>query len=101
MSIMPEVLITGINGFIGSRYADMARNRGWRIIGSDFGSQDLFGNSDRYLSVDLACSTPNRFLNALSSIDYILHAGGISGLMVATDDPERIVRTNVSGTAAI
>jgi nucleoside-diphosphate-sugar epimerase len=98
---MSEVLITGINGFIGSRYADLARSRGWVVIGSDIGPCDLFGKSNRYLSIDLAASTARDFIDALPSVDYILHAGGISGFMVASDDPDRIVRTNVAGTASI
>lgn len=98
---MAQVLITGINGFIGARYADLVRRRGWTIIGTDLGPRDMFGLADRYVSLDLESVTPKQVSDALPSVDYILHAGGISGFMVASDDPERIVRTNVGGTAAI
>src|SRR5215207_8599302 len=98
---MPVVLITGINGFIGSKYADIARRQGFTIVGSDIGPEDLFEKSDQYFSVDLEFATPQDVLDRLPSVEYILHAGGISGFMVARDDPERIFRTNVAGTAAI
>jgi UDP-glucuronate 4-epimerase len=98
---MTEVLITGINGFIGSAYANIARSQGCTIIGSDFGPRDLFGKSDRYFSLDLASAVPAQLLEAVPRVDHLLHAGGISGFMVASDEPDRIVRTNVGGTAVV
>lgn len=98
---MTSVLITGVNGFIGSRFAKTARSRGWNVIGSDLGEHDLFGLSDRYLSIDLGRSRPTALADAVEDVDHILHAGGVSGFMVARDQPQNVVDVNVAGTMAV
>ena len=98
---MTDILITGINGFIGSRFADVARARGWTIVGSDLAAHDVFGKSDRYVSLDLGSVRAEDLREAVGRVDFILHAGGVSGFMVAADQPERIAAINVGGTTAI
>ena len=98
---MTTILITGCNGFIGKSFAKRARARKWLIVGVDVQSIDATGCCDEYRAVDLG--TPEAFaaLCALPSPDLILHAGGVSGLMVETDNPARIGAINIEGTMAI
>lgn len=98
-----DILITGINGFIGARYAARARAGGAaRIVGVDLQPQATPGvPCDRYLQLDLGASDASAALAGLQRFDRVLHAGGISGFMVETDNPRRIFDVNVAGTMAL
>jgi nucleoside-diphosphate-sugar epimerase len=98
---MTTILITGCNGFIGASFAKRAHARGWRIVGTDVQGDDATGCCEDYRAIDLggpgAFATPS----ALPPPDLILHAGGVSGFMVETDDPARIGAINIAGTMAV
>jgi UDP-glucuronate 4-epimerase len=98
-----DILITGINGFIGARYAARARAAGAaRIVGLDLQPQAAPGvPCDRYLQLDLGSPDAPAALAGLPHFDRVLHAGGISGFMVETDRPRRIFDVNVAGTMAL
>ncbi len=98
---MTTILITGCNGFIGKTFAKLVHARGWRIVGIDVQPTDTTGCCDDYRKVDLGASDAFAALCALPSPDLILHAGGVSGLMVETDNPGRIGAINIAGTMAI
>ena len=98
---MTTILITGCNGFIGKSFAKRARARKWRIVGVDVRRDDATGCCDDYRAVDLAAPDTLAALCTLSPPDLILHAGGVSGLMVETDNPARIGAVNIGGTMAI
>ena len=98
---MTSILITGANGFIGSHFGQRARMRGWRVLGADLAAQDMTGNCHDYLKVDLGTPGAGDLLDTLPAPDVVLHAGGISGLMVATDKPQYIVDVNVVGTMTL
>ncbi|BBD09300.1 NAD-dependent epimerase/dehydratase family protein [Desulfovibrio ferrophilus] len=47
-----SILITGVNGFIGSHIARLLKKR-WRVVGIDTNSIDLHGTTDRYCQLML------------------------------------------------
>src|ERR1044071_10068402 len=98
---MTTILITGCNGFIGKSFAKRARAHDWRIVGADLQSGDTTGYCDEYRAIDLGAPDAFAALCALPAPDLILHAGGVSGLMVETDNPLRIGAINIAGTMAI
>jgi nucleoside-diphosphate-sugar epimerase len=98
---MTTILITGCNGFIGAAFARRAHARGWRITGIDLQPKDVTGCCETYRSIDLGGGGALAALGALPPPDLILHAGGVSGFMVETDNPVRIGAINVSGTMAV
>ena len=93
------ILITGSNGFIGARYAArLKRASRERIIGVDLQERDQHGTCDEYVRADLGTAEGRERLNALPPFERVLHAGGISGFMVETDNPQRIFDVNITGT---
>lgn len=98
---MTAILITGVNGFIGSHVAKRARNRGWCVVGTDLAERDASDHCNDYRMLDLAAAEAEDILSTLPPLDLILHAGGISGLMVSADKPRHIVDVNVVGTAIL
>lgn len=97
-----KILITGSNGFIGSSYAARIRAEGGAsVFGIDL--QDAPGGAacDDYLQLDLGGAGAGDVLAGLPAFDCVLHAGGISGFMVETGNPQRIFDVNVAGTMRI
>jgi|SoiMethySBSTD1v2_1073268.scaffolds.fasta_scaffold204306_2 nucleoside-diphosphate-sugar epimerase len=98
-----KVLITGINGFIGATYASRLRATvDATIVGIDL-QPSPFSSAccDEYLQLDLGAPGARAALDALPAFDGVLHAGGISGFMVETDNPRRIFDVNIAGTMAL
>jgi UDP-glucuronate 4-epimerase len=98
---MTTILITGSNGFIGAHFAKRARAKKWQVVGLDLQPRDMSGNCHEYRSVDLASPEAFNTLRELPPPDLIIHAGGISGLMVEADNPSRIVAVNIAGTMPV
>jgi nucleoside-diphosphate-sugar epimerase len=97
-----NVLITGINGFIGSRYAARVKAEGnMRVIGLDIQPTARCPDCDEYIQIDLGAADAAIKLRRYPKWDRLLHAGGISGFMVETDNPRRIFDVNVAGTMAL
>lgn len=98
----PEsILITGVNGFIGTRMARRLMGAGYRVLGSDLGTGCPVDGLAGYLSVDVGGPQAWSLLDWAEGVDRVLHAGGISGFMVETDNPRRIVEVNVGGSLAM
>lgn len=97
-----KILITGINGFIGGNCAARLRRRlGASITGLDVQPTALALNCDEYVQLDIGSAGAAGALLKLPSFDYVLHAGGISGFMVETDNPQRVFEVNVMGTMRV
>ena len=96
-----KTLITGVNGFIGARYAERLKRKGAWIAGLDLQSAEHASHCNEYLQLDLGSPAAAQVLRKLPAVDFILHAGGISGFMVETDNPQRIFDVNVAGTMAV
>jgi len=96
-----NILITGINGFIGTSYATRLRAEGGAsVVGIDL-QPAASAPCERYIPLDLGSRAAPDVLRGLPGFDFVLHAGGISGLMVETDRPQRIFDVNVAGTMAV
>lgn len=95
------ILITGINGFIGQAMARRLLAAGWQVAGADLQAASAVAGLLRYDRLDVADADAAAVLDGFAGIDAVLHAGGISGFMVARDDPARILDVNVGGTAKV
>lgn len=97
-----KILITGVNGFIGARYAARASTtRQVQVIGVDIDSSAKHSYCDEYVQLDLGTPAARAAICELPECEYVLHAGGISGFMVETNNPQRIFDVNVAGTMAV
>jgi len=96
-----KTLITGVNGFIGACHAERLRRDGAWILGLDLQAAERAGHCDEYVQLDLGSPGAAQVLRGLPAFDSILHAGGISGFMVETGNPQRIFEVNVAGTMAV
>lgn len=93
------ILITGISGFIGRAMAARLAAAGRRVAGVDLGPRpDDIPGLDQYQSLDVSQPDAGDVLAPFGDIEAIVHGGGISGFMVARDDPRRIFEINVAGT---
>ena len=68
------------------------------LLACDIHTADSFQLCDEYYSIDLGSQQARAAVQALPAPDLILHAGGISGFMVETDNPARIADVNIFGT---
>ncbi|MEQ8349742.1 MAG: NAD(P)-dependent oxidoreductase [Sneathiellaceae bacterium] len=96
-----SVLITGVNGFIGQAMARRLLAAGWQVAGADLQAGAIPSGLAQYAALDVARPDAAEGLERFAGIDAVLHAGGISGFMVARDDPARILEVNVGGTARV
>jgi NAD(P)-dependent dehydrogenase (short-subunit alcohol dehydrogenase family) len=96
-----KALITGVNGFIGARHAELLKRQGASLVGIDLQAAEAAHSCDEYLQLDVGSPDAAQRLRTLPPFDFILHAGGISGFMVETNNPQRIFDVNVAGTMAI
>ena len=96
-----KTLITGVNGFIGAAHAERLKRGGASITGLDLQAAEQAGHCDEYVQLDLGSPAAAQVLRGLPAFDCILHAGGISGFMVETGNPQRIFDVNVAGTMAV
>ncbi len=92
-----SVLVTGSSGFIGLRVARALAKMGHRVIGLDPAppGHEIPG----VISVREKLGDVRQMSELLCSrkIDTVVHAGGISGPMLARDDPYLICEANVIG----
>lgn len=92
-----SILITGINGFLGTHLAQSLFSSGSEILGTDV----LPAKSSRPWRVLIGDVTDHSFINHLfhkHDISDIIHCGGISGPHVCNNDPARVFNVNVLGT---
>lgn len=79
-----NILITGNEGFIGSRLSEVLTDKGHNIVGLDIKSgHDI-----------LTCELPN-------DVDLVIHLAGIGGVRESLADPAKYWNNNVEGTRRI
>ena len=92
------VLVTGSSGFIGFAVARALAETGRGVVGLDPAppARELAGVT----AVRQRLSDVRQISRLLRSrkIETVVHAGGISGPMLARDDPYSICEANVAGT---
>lgn len=93
-----RILVTGSSGFIGLPAAEALAADGYHVVGLDLAPPDAPTVSFETVVGDFSdLALVERFLTA-RQIDTVVHAGGISGPMLARDAPFTICRANVIGT---
>ena len=96
-----SVLVTGVEGMIGYAVAARLRDTGQAVVGMDQRIERA-----RELGIPVA-KADLRDVHALYGTlaahhcTAIIHCGAISGPMLAKDDPEYLMQTNVTGTLNI
>ncbi|MGF6596705.1 UDP-glucuronate 4-epimerase [Paraburkholderia sp. GAS448] len=95
------VLVTGANGFVGRLVCEQLRSAYGRVIALDraFALSDSSGpHADHRVVADLSDRAMIKALFEDEKITAVVHCGGISGPMLARDDPALVHRVNVVGT---
>jgi nucleoside-diphosphate-sugar epimerase len=94
------VLVTGASGCLGRPLANRLAREGRTVIGLDIvpaGEEVAFTG----VTGDVGDAQGLRELFVRYDFDAVVHCGGISGQMVAPDDPYRNCRVNVFGTVEL
>ncbi len=94
-----NLLITGIAGFIGSRIAREALQKGYKVFGVDDLSQGYKENIPSgvdFISIDL--SKKPEYISLPQNIDFILHLAGQSSGEISFDDPIADLEKNTVST---
>ena len=109
---MPNLLVTGGAGFIGSQVVDVALEWGWHVRVLDSLREDVHGASDgeamplgghaseiEFVRADVRDA--EAVFDALDGIDVISHQAAKVGLGTDFDDTPDYVSSNESGTAVL
>jgi UDP-glucuronate 4-epimerase len=91
------VLVTGTSGFFGLPAAEALAAEGYRVIGLDLVRPDVPVSFETVVN-DFSNLHVLYKLLIENNVDTIVHVGGISGPMLARDDPFAICSANVIGT---
>lgn len=91
------VLITGADGLVGYAVRRRLESGGARVLAVDRAARS--GAGVEQVACDVADRAAVTALFERYPVDAVVHCGGVSGPMVAVDDPRMIVDVNVGGTA--
>jgi UDP-glucuronate 4-epimerase len=93
-----SLLITGSSGCLGRPLANRLASEGRAVVGLDIRSTSgAIGFEE--VAGDVRDPHLLHRLFARHAFDAVVHCGGISGQMVAADDPHKVCQVNVFGTA--
>ncbi|HEU4661283.1 MAG TPA: NAD(P)-dependent oxidoreductase [Pseudolabrys sp.] len=92
---MANVLVTGASGFLGAAVVGRLSIQGHRTVGLDPAPTSA---AHRHVKDDLSDRKRLEMLLRDEKISHVLHCGGISGPMVMSDDPARVMDINVTGS---
>lgn len=102
---MPNYLITGIAGFIGSSLARALIVQGHQVRGIDNLSSGKTANlrdiADRVDFREVDLRDDSHLLKVCRDIDFVLHEAAIPSVVSSIDDPVATHRSNVDGTLAL
>ena len=109
---MPEIIVTGVAGFIGSYVAAALLDRGEQVLGIDSVNsyydpalkqarlQRLQGrNGFRFRQVDIAdeAALKQALADVLPDAQQIVHLAAQAGVRYSIEQPEEYVRANLNG----
>lgn len=92
-----STLITGVEGFLGKRLAQLLNSRNFKVTGVDVAP----ASGKRAWPVIAGDVTDRNFIERLfveNDIVNIIHCGGISGPHVCNNNPTRVFEVNILGT---
>lgn len=92
-----NVLVTGINGFVGKHVAAELKTRGCRVVGVGYQEAPhplLKDSIDNYYPCDLTDETKVRSIS-LAGVDAILSLAGLAGVGESFADPAKYMKMNV------
>ena len=92
------ILVTGVEGMIGYAVAARLRDAGVAVVGLDRRIDGAAALGIPVHKADLRDVHPLYGTLAAHRCTAIVHCGAISGPMLARDDPEYLIATNVTGT---
>ena len=98
---MSSILVTGASGLIGGRIAARLSERGIDVIGIDARPPKMPDIPYSFITADINDTHRLHAATMRKPLEAIVHCGGISGLMVARDNPFLICETNIRGTAQV
>jgi nucleoside-diphosphate-sugar epimerase len=93
---MASVLLTGSSGFLGGALVPRLIEAGHQLVGLDPAPANLPGY--HHVSGDLSDAGRLADLLAAHHVTHVIHAGGVSGPMVLSDRPDRVIAINVAGS---
>lgn len=98
---MNTILVTGASGLIGHAVASRLQSEGRSVIGLDRRPPTAARSAFAFVEAEL--NDVHRLHAAVRGRELagIVHCGGVSGLMVARDNPFLICETNIRGTAHV
>lgn len=103
--IMKTVLVTGLNGFIGSALAARLLDMGCSVVGfvrdRNYKSRKDLHDRVSIVSGDLRDADAVRYAVTKYEVDTIFHLGAITVLRMATVDPVTCYASNVMGTVNV
>ena len=92
------VLVTGSSGCLGRPLANRLAREGHTVVGLDITpAREAVGFTQ--VTGDVGDAPLLQALFERHGFDWVAHCGGISGQMIAADDPHRVCQVNVFGTA--
>lgn len=89
---MKNILITGINGFIGKAFVEHLKSK-YNIYGIDRQSDCHIPSIKRYDMADIACFDQLKDLASNQAIDHIIHCAA-----AITNDSKTVFESNILGT---
>ncbi|WP_422927867.1 NAD-dependent epimerase/dehydratase family protein [Singulisphaera sp. PoT] len=90
-------LITGVEGFLGARVAQLLHSEGSQVVGLDV----VAASAPRPWPVIVGDVTDKALVDdifARHGINNVVHAGGVSGPHICNNQPARVFEVNVLGT---
>ncbi|HZQ61922.1 MAG TPA: NAD(P)-dependent oxidoreductase [Casimicrobiaceae bacterium] len=96
--IASNVLVTGSAGFIGLPVVEQFSQRGAQVVALDLVAPERTVDGVETITGDYRDASGLKTLIEKHRIDTIVHAGGISGPMLARDTPMLVCEANVIGT---
>jgi nucleoside-diphosphate-sugar epimerase len=93
---MANCLVTGASGFLGEAVMARLLTAGHQAIGLDPASAP--NAASRHVIDDLSDRRRLSELLRAERISHVIHCGGVSGPMVLSDDPARVMEINVAGS---
>ena len=96
-----STLVTGANGLIGFDLVRRLKSEGRKVVAVDRSISDVRAIADEAFELEIGDVHRLHEIAVRFDIDAIAHCGGVSGPMLARDNPAMLFRVNVGGTVDV